>query len=82
MFDFDGERAARNITLGYLDTLRAFGRVGGTAYALLPDREGFLTAFAGAYQQQLAAVVARAPALAMAETMAPPAQRLPGALCR
>lgn len=70
MFDFDGERAARNITLGYLDTLRAFGRVGGTAYALLPDREGFLTAFAGAYQQQLAAVVARAPALAMAETMA------------
>ena len=38
MFDFDGERAARNITLGYLDTLRAFGRVGGTAYALL-DRK-------------------------------------------
>lgn len=70
MFDFDGERAARNITLGYLDTLRAFGRVGGTAYALLPDTSGFLAQFAAAYQQQLSAVVARAPALAMAETMA------------
>ena len=70
MFDFDGQRAARNITLGYLDTLRAFGRVGGTAYALLPDKEGFLSAFAAAYQGQLSAAVARAPALAMAETAA------------
>lgn len=70
MFDFDGERAARNITLGYLDTLRAFGRVGGTAYALLPDKNDFLVQFAAAYQKQLSAAVARAPALAMAETMA------------
>lgn len=28
LFDFDGERAARNMQLGYLDTLRLFGRVG------------------------------------------------------
>lgn len=70
MFDFDGVRATRNIALGYLDTLRAFGRVGGTAYALLPDPDGFLPRFAAAYQQQLSAAIARAPTLALAETMA------------
>ena len=41
LFDFDGERAARNMQLGYLDTLRLFGRVGGTAYAILPADDGF-----------------------------------------
>lgn len=70
MFDFDCVRAARNIALGYLDTLRAFGRVGGTAYALLPDKSGFLADFAAAYQRLLSAAVARAPALALAETAA------------
>lgn len=69
-FDFDGARAARNIAIGYLDTLRVFGRVGGTAYALLPDPDGFLTQFAAAYQQQLAAAISRAPTLALAENMA------------
>ena len=70
MFDFDGVRAVRNMAIGYLDTLRAFGRVGGTAYALLPDPDGFLPRFAAAYQQEFAAAVARAPTLALAETMA------------
>ncbi len=70
MFDFDGVRAARNISIGYLDTLRVFGRVGGTAYALLPDPDGFLAKFAAAYQQQLSAAISRAPTLALAETMA------------
>ena len=70
MFDFDGVRAARNIAIGYLDTLRVFGRVGGTAYALLPDPDGFLAKFAAAYQQQLSAAISRAPTLALAETMA------------
>ena len=37
--DFDPARAGRNIALGYFDTLRLFGRCGGTAYALLPDNE-------------------------------------------
>lgn len=69
MFDFDGVRAARNIAIGYLDTLRAFGRVGGTAYALLPDPDGFLPRFAQAYQQEFAAAVSRAPTLALAENM-------------
>lgn len=70
MLDFDGRRAARNITLGYFDTLRVFGRVGGTAYALLPDHDHFLADFAAAYQKELSAAVARAPTLALAETMA------------
>lgn len=70
MFDFDGVRAVRNMALGYLDTLRVFGRVGGTAYALLPDPDGFLPKFAAVYQQQLSAAVSRAPTLALAETMA------------
>lgn len=70
MFDFDGVRAARNIAIGYLDTLRAFGRVGGTAYALLPDPDGFLPKFAAAYQKEFSAAVSRAPTLALAENMA------------
>ena len=37
--DFDPARAGRNIALGYFDTLRLFGRCGGTAYAMLPDNE-------------------------------------------
>ena len=33
--DFDPARAGRNIALGYFDTLRLFGRCGGTAYAIV-----------------------------------------------
>lgn len=82
MFDFDGVRAARNIALGYLDTLRAFGRVGGTAYALLPDPDGFLARFAAAYQQQLSAAISRAPTLALAETMARQRRNYPAPFSR
>lgn len=67
LFDFNGERAGRNITLGYHDTLRAFGRVGGTAYALLPDREGFLPRFIEEYLRLLDFAAAKAPTLALTE---------------
>lgn len=70
LLEFDGERAARNITLGYFDTMRAFGRMGGTAYPILPAADGFLPSFARAYQNVLQAAVARAPALALAEQTA------------
>lgn len=59
--DFDPARAARNMALGYFDTLRLFGRIGGTAYAILPDPDGFLPRFAESYQQLLAEVNTRAP---------------------
>lgn len=59
--DFDPARAARNIALGYFDTMRAFGRCGGTAYGIQPDGEGFLARFADSYQRLLAEVAVRAP---------------------
>ena len=46
MLDFDPDRAARNIALGYFDTMRSFGQMGGTAYGILPDQDGFLAALA------------------------------------
>ena len=52
--DFDPARAARNIALGYLDTMRLFGRFGGTAYAILPSDDDFLARFAAQYQRLLA----------------------------
>lgn len=70
LFDFDGVRAARNIRLGYWDTQRSFGRVGGTAYAVLPETEGFLARFAAQYQACLGEVLRRAPALALTEALA------------
>lgn len=70
MFEFDGERAGRNIALGYFDTLRAFGRLGGTAYPILPAADGFLEEFARVYQSVLGAAVARAPALGLTEAAA------------
>lgn len=70
LFEFDGKRAERNIALGYLDTLRAFGRVGGTAYAILPAEDGFARAFSKAYCRVLGEVSSRAPALRMAEAAA------------
>lgn len=41
LLDFDGARAAKNIALGYMDTMREFGRLGGTAYGILPDENSF-----------------------------------------
>lgn len=68
--DFDPARAARNIALGYFDTMRLFGRFGGTAYAILPDRDGFLARFAAQYQQLLAEVNRRAPGMDRVEKTA------------
>ena len=65
--DFDPVRAGRNIALGYFDTLRLFGRCGGTAYAMLPDNEEFLARFAEQYQKLLAEVCARAPEIDLVE---------------
>lgn len=68
--DFDPQRAARNIALGYFDTLRLFGRCGGTAYAILPDTDGFLARFADSYQRCLADACTRVPELALFERTA------------
>ena len=65
--DFDPARAGRNIALGYFDTLRLFGRCGGTAYAMLPDNEEYLAHFAEQYQKNLAEVCARAPEIDLVE---------------
>ncbi len=70
LFDFDGERAQRNIKLGYLDTLRMFGRVGGTAYAILPAEDTFPADFALAYRGALMDAAQRAPMLWLTESMA------------
>ena len=68
--DFDPTRAARNITLGYFDTLRLFDRFGGTAYAIQPDEEGFLADFASRYQLLLNEISARAPEIDRVEKSA------------
>lgn len=68
--DFDPARAARNIALGYLDTMRLFGRFGGTAYAILPSDDDFLARFAGQYQRLLAEAEARSPGLDRLERLA------------
>ena len=68
--DFDPARAARNIALGYLDTMRLFGRFGGTAYAILPSDDDFLARFAGQYQRLLAEAEARSPGLDRLEKLA------------
>ena len=65
--DFAPARAARNIALGYFDTMRLFGRCGGTAYAILPDNEEYLAHFAECYQKKLAEVCARAPEIDLVE---------------
>ena len=70
LFDFDGDRARRNMTLGYLDTLRLFGRVGGTAYAILPAKDDFAARFVAAYRDELAKAAQRAPTLWLTESMA------------
>lgn len=68
--DFDPARAARNIALGYLDTMRLFGRFGGTAYAILPSDDDFLARFAAQYQRLLAEAEARSPGLDRLEKLA------------
>lgn len=70
LFDFDGARAYKNIALGYIDTMREFGRLGGTAYGIRPDENGFMQRFAAEYQAQLSAVITRVPAMALLEPMA------------
>lgn len=68
--DFDPARAARNMALGYFDTLRLFGRIGGTAYAIRPDSDNFLDRFAERYQRLLAEANARAPGIDRVEKSA------------
>lgn len=70
LFEFDGERAVRNIRLGRLDALRMFGRVGGTAYAILPEEDAFPADFAAAYRAALTQAAQRAPTLWLTESMA------------
>lgn len=68
--EFNAESAAHNMALGYLDALRTFGRMGGTAYGILPAEDDFLKKFSVNYQAVLAAVRGRAPQLALTENMA------------
>lgn len=68
--DFDPTRAARNITLGYFDTMRLFGRMGGTAYGIQPDEDDFLARFAERYQLRLAEINAKAPGIDRVEKSA------------
>ena len=48
-----------------MDTMREFGRLGGTAYGILPDENSFMQDFAAEYQAQLSAAISRAPTLAL-----------------
>lgn len=79
LFDFDGVRAAKNIALGYMDTMREFGRLGGTAYGILPDENSFMQDFAVEYQAQLSAAISRAPTLALTEALARQHKHYPAA---
>ena len=79
LFDFDGARAAKNIALGYMDTMREFGRLGGTAYGILPDENSFMQDFAAEYQAQLSAAISRAPTLALTEALARQHKHYPAA---
>ena len=79
LFDFDGVRAAKNIALGYMDTMREFGRLGGTAYGILPDENSFMQDFAAEYQAQLSAAISRAPTLALTEALARQHKHYPAA---
>ena len=63
----------KNIALGYMDTMRAFGRLGGTAYGILPDENSFMQDFAAEYQAQLSAAISRAPNPGADRSTGPPA---------
>lgn len=69
---FHPQTARRNMELGYYDTLRAFGRVGGTAYALRAGEsaERDSAAFRIRYDSLLARCTAQNPALALVEKTA------------
>ena len=71
--------AAKNIALGYMDTMREFGRLGGTAYGILPDENSFMQDFAAEYQAQLSAAISRAPTLALTEALARQHKHYPAA---
>ncbi len=62
--------ARRNMALGYFDTLRAFDRVRGTAYAVRPDAEEDVRLFLTAYHTLLARCTAANPSLALTEKTA------------
>lgn len=71
ILNFDPPTAARNMELGYWDTLRAFGRVRGSAYALRPEGAAYLEEIlAGRYRPLMAAAVEGSPALTLAERTA------------
>ena len=67
LLKFDPTVARRNIELGYYDTLRAFGRVQGTAYAIrLGDEQtAALADFSARYDAVLDRITEEAPALAL-----------------
>ena len=69
---FQPQVARRNMELGYYDTLRQFGRVRGTAYALRADArfEPELAAFRAEYDALLQRCCKENPALALAEKAA------------
>ncbi|MFI3169484.1 MAG: patatin-like phospholipase family protein [Faecalibacterium sp.] len=68
MLVLNPERAERNIEIGYYDTLRTFGKVRGTAYAVSPSVSDIeIARFRVKYDRLLLACVKYNPSLALAE---------------
>ena len=68
---FSPEMAARNIQLGYYDTLRAFGRVRGCAYAVArEDSDGAANLFRVRFDELQEAVKARWPSAHLTSALA------------
>ena len=68
---FSPETAARNIQLGYYDTLRAFGRVRGCAYAVArEDSDGAANLFRVRFDELQEAVKARWPSAHLTSALA------------
>ncbi len=71
MLSFDVERARQNIAVGYFDTLRVFGKIRGTAYAVrLPDSVRDVAQFRVPYHKHLLRAVRANPTLALVELTA------------
>ncbi len=71
MLVLDPERAARNMEIGYFDTLRAFGKLRGTAYALpTTTTELEIAQFRVKYDRFLLERVKENPSLALTELAA------------
>ena len=71
MLLFDPENAARNMELGYWDTLRSFGRVRGSAYAIRTGDGPWLeTLLQERYLPLMARTVERTPSFALTEKAA------------